>query len=71
MNNFGFFNDDSGKQSKMRLALFFVVFVTIMVWGFVSIKNHVIVDIPENILYLNISCIFGKVGQKYFETKEK
>ena len=51
----------------MRGLSALIVIVSMGVWLMASIKASGMVDIPENIMYLNASTLLGKSIQKGFE----
>ena len=55
--------------SMIRMNIFIIVVPTMIGWLFVSLKSMGLVDIPDNILYLNMAAIGGKVWQKFAEKK--
>lgn len=62
-----FFLDPSGQLSMMRVLSALVVVMTIVIWSVTVFNAGAMSDIPENIMYLNASALFGKAIQKGFE----
>ncbi len=63
--------DPNGQQSMMRVMTIFVIGLTMVVWALMTWKTGGMIDIPENILWLNAAIISGKAGQRFFETDQK
>ena len=62
-----FLSDPTGQFSMMRGLSALIVIASMSVWIMASIKASGMVDIPENIMYLNASTLLGKSIQKGFE----
>lgn len=71
MKKIGFFQDNQGNYSMMRLAAFIVIVigsVSIIVWSIVAIVTLTVPPFPEYIAYIMLGVFgVGKPLQKFFE----
>jgi len=62
-----FLSDPTGQYSMMRGLTALIVIVSMGIWAMASFKTGSVVDIPQNVMYLNASTLLGKSIQKGFE----
>ncbi len=60
--------DQAGNLSSMRAAMLLGLVIVLGAWLVVSIHQHALQNLPDNILYLLIALISGKAVQKFGET---
>ena len=66
-----FFSEKDGTGSSMRLVMNFSIFIVILVWAILCIRNNTIYSFEFKDLGFFALLIGGKEVQKFFETHEK
>ncbi|MDB9316174.1 hypothetical protein [Nodularia spumigena] len=62
-----FLQENNGNLSSTRLAFLTWVFGVIIVWGFNSIRNNEMKQIPESVQVIIATLMSGKTIQKFGE----
>ncbi|MFH1861043.1 MAG: hypothetical protein ABH870_08575 [bacterium] len=65
-----FLQDEKGILSSTRLAFLIWAIGMFVVWAIVSIYNHKLMEIDNNMMFILLSLMTGKVVQKFGESKE-
>jgi hypothetical protein len=66
-----FLQDDSTRRfSALRLVLLVWAFGTLTTWGYLSVKNEKVEDLPPAVQVVLVTLMAGKVAQKFGENSE-
>jgi len=65
-----FLKEDNGNLSSTRLIMYVWMFGVLFIWGFTSLKQNTLVDLPTTVVTVLFAVMGGKVIQKGFEKKE-
>lgn len=65
------FQDDDGNISLMRALSAFVIVTVILVWGYLSISNSTVEDVPGGLSTCIVAAFGGKAIQKFAEKEKK
>lgn len=63
------FSDDKNEVSSMRLCWFLTIMIIFCTWSFLCIKSNMLYSFQIGDASLIAFLFGGKIGQKYFETK--
>lgn len=69
MNFLQFFQDEKGQFSATRLAFLFWSIGAFVIWARVSWMKEELMDVKENVIYIIMALMTGKVWQRYAEAK--
>ncbi|MFA6509920.1 MAG: hypothetical protein WCV62_05645 [Candidatus Peribacteraceae bacterium] len=65
----GFFEDDNGNKSSVRLRAFITLMVFLVVWSVVAIVKKEIPSIPESVLIFLVSILGLPTAQRIWGEK--
>lgn len=68
---YGFFEDDNGNKSSVRLRAFVTLMVFLIVWSAVAVFKREIPGIPESVLIFLVSVLGLPTAQRIWGEKKE